>query len=548
MGRQQVWRVLAAATLIIAAAGQLRVWATGRGFWGDELAIAINLPSHTVSGLAGPLAYRQVAPWGWLVGEKALFELLGPDERVLRLPSLGAALLVLVLTAVIAYRAIGPWAVVAAVGLVGASPELLYYAGELKQYVVEAAVALGLLVMGDEFVRRCRDSAGPKWTFIAVWAIIAAGAVTLSYTGLIVLAGTVGGLAGHLALRRRWAAQFVLLLAAVPAGLVGGWLVLRRLSLPMARGQDLVFATGMPPAGSDTGQVLAWLPQMWVGFVTEPLRWQGAWWVLPLVTGGFVALIARGRHHWAAMFAGVLGAAVAVAAVRGLPLADRVALYLVAPVILLVVAAVDGLARGLARTQLGPLRRTPRMVRAAAGVLAAAVVLVLVAAPAVRAGVDEVADPTNRELGREAIEDVGGRLQPGDVVLVYWYSDRVVRWYGDRAGVQPVGRVDIVPEGEQCRPQTVDRALAGASRVWYLYGRRLSSDPADLHDRVIRELAERGHVVDTRTFHHDTVRAVAGWALIDLAAEPDLPPEDGRADSRPDCLVSSAASTAARLR
>jgi hypothetical protein len=108
--------------------------------------------------------------------------------------------------------------------------------------------------------------------------------------------------------------------------------------------------------------------------------------------------------------------------------------------------------------------------------------------------------------------------------------------------------VDIVPEGEQCRPQTVDRALAGASRVWYLYGRRLSSDPADLHDRVIRELAERGHVVDTRTFHHDTVRAVAGWALIDLAAEPDLPPEDGRADSRPDCLVSSAASTAARLR
>jgi hypothetical protein len=98
----------------------------------------------------------------------------------------------------------------------------------------------------------------------------------------------------------------------------------------MARGQDLVFATGMPPAGSDTGQVLAWLSQMWVGFVTEPLRWQGAWWVLPLVTGGFAALIARGRQHWAAMFAGVLGAAVAVAAVRGLPLADRVALYLVA--------------------------------------------------------------------------------------------------------------------------------------------------------------------------------------------------------------------------
>jgi hypothetical protein len=95
--------------------------------------------------------------------------------------------------------------------------------------------------------------------------------------------------------------------------------------------------------------------------------------------------------------------------------------------------------------------------------------------------------------------------------------------------------------------QQVWRVLAAATLIIAAAG-RLSSDPADLHDRVIRELAERGHVVDTRTFHHDTVRVVAGWALIDLAAEPDLPPEDGRADSRPDCLVSSPASTAARLR
>jgi hypothetical protein len=104
------------------------------------------------------------------------------------------------------------------------------------------------------------------------------------------------------------------------------------------------------------------------------------------------------------------------------------------------------------------------------GGLAAAVVLVLVAAPAIRASVEQVANPSNRELGREAIVDLGRRLRPGDVVLAYVNTDKAVRWYGDRVGVQPVALVDLASEGGQCRPQTLDEALAGASRVWYLYG------------------------------------------------------------------------------
>jgi hypothetical protein len=55
-------------------------------------------------------------------------------------------------------------------------------------------------------------------------------------------------------------------------------------------------------------------------------------------------------------------------------------------------------------------------------------------------------------------------------------------------------------------------------------------------------------VVDSRTFEDDTVRAEAGWVLIDLTAEPDLPPADGPPDPQPDCLVRSRASTAAQVR
>jgi hypothetical protein len=532
-------RVLAAAALLVATAAQVRVWATGRGFWFDELAVAVNLPTRTVPQLAGHLDYNQVAPFGWLAMEKVLFELLGPDERVLRLPSLLAGILVLLLTAVIAYRLTGWWGVAVAVGLAGLSVSMLYYSGELKQYAVEAAVALGLLALGDELVRRSGSGWRPRWWVLAAGALAAAMAVALSYTGLIVLAGVTAGLGAHLAGRRRWRALAALLLAAAPAALVGGGLAWFRLSLPLARGQDVVFATGMPARGSGPADVLVWLPRMWSGFVADPLRWHGPVWTLLLVLGGLVALVVRGRARWAAMFAGVLVAAVGAAAVRGYPLAERVALYLVAPVILLAVAGGDGLIRGLTRMLRGRRLRAPAPVAVALAALALAGVA-LGAGPDLRAGLHEIVYPRNSDLSREALADVARRLRPGDAVLVYNYTDRVTRWYGEWAGVTPVGRVALVPT-ERCERERLDRLLAGAARIWYLHGKRLSRDPADYTERVTRELAGRGEVVATRTFRHRTSANVVGWVLVDLAAGPDPDPPPVPPDPAHACLSGSPA-------
>src|SRR5690606_6102624 len=77
-------RVALASVLLLAVAGQARVWATGRGLWGDELAISINLQERAFTELPGRLLYYQVAPVGWLATGKAILVGLGDDERLLR--------------------------------------------------------------------------------------------------------------------------------------------------------------------------------------------------------------------------------------------------------------------------------------------------------------------------------------------------------------------------------------------------------------------------------------------------------------------------------
>lgn len=503
-------RVALAAVLALAATGQVRVWATGRGLWGDELAISINLQERAFTELAGRLLYYQVAPVGWLATGKAILLGLGDDERLLRLPSLVAGLLTLALVAVVAGRAVGRWAAVAAVGLVGATPAVLYYAGELKQYSVETAAGMALVVTGAALARRHRRRA---WWPVPAAAAVAVAAVLLSYSALVVLAGVVVGAVTHLALQRRWRTALAVAAAMAPAGLLGARLAWHRRSLPLHPEQERFFPTGFPAPGGGPRGVLRWLPEMWSGLVANPLGWNHPWWTLLLVAAGLVALTTGGRRRWAAILGGVLAAATGAAALHGLPMADRVALYLVPVILLLAVAGLAGLARACAH-----LARRCRL-RHAAVPTAAAVALALTAAagPPLGDGLAEVTHPRVRDFGREALWTVARRLQPGDVVVAYHFSHKTIRWYGPRTGVTAAGLLRLVPgESPDCRPERLEEVLAGARRVWYVYGARWSRHPGDYQVRVARAFMDRGRVAAM----HDYGRASGGWILVDLHAGP----------------------------
>jgi hypothetical protein len=525
--------------------GQIRVWASDRGFWNDELYIAANVAGKSFAGMADHLYYSQVAPPGWLMGEHAIYKIFGGDEQVLRLPQLIASIIVIMLTAVIARRAIGAWAAVAATLLVVLNPFTLYYAAELKQYSVEAAACLIIvLAAGALGGAALRGSIGRRHALGAGLAFLAATAV--SYTALIVLAGAMVGVLAVLAVSggRRlfspagpWRVAVIALAVAAPALTLGGLQVVLRTRLGFMSTQDDVFPNGLPPHGSGLADRLVWLPRMWRGFTANPMFWRLSAVALLLMLGGVVALVLRGRPLWAGVLAGPVLAAVGAAAVGRYPMEERVALYLVAPLVLLAVAAVDGLARLMWKA----LRRKDfaATAGAAAATLAALAGLLVTAQPAAAAAVDEATRPLYRDNARDVFRDVAGRIRPGDVVLVYDFSQPMAAWYGERFHLPVVGLIGFDSECDRGEP-LLDKVLGGAKRVWYVRGARFSQHPENYQAHVLAVLAKRGHIVESKVYGPGTILDSApGWSVVDLTAGPDPnPPRPSPiTDPRLPCLV-----------
>jgi hypothetical protein len=520
--------VLLAALLLTGAAGQIRIWASGRGLWNDEIYIANNLKYLGVADLLGQLLYFQVAPPGWLAMEQTILNVFGPNERVLKVPEVVAAIVVLLLTAVAAYRAIGRWASLVAVGLIVTAPQIHYYAGELKQYVFEAAVAMVIVVAAGAYGRVAVQD-GPTGrrrviVFAAVTTLVSVG----SYSSLVVLAGVAGGIGLLQAVRRRWSALGVTVLAVTPGLAVGGVQAWLRWRLGFMSGQQDFFPHGFPPEGAGPVEILRWLPELWQGLMTTALYWRHPLIAFVLVVGGLASLVIRRRPLWAAMIAGVFLAAVGAAALRGLPAEGRVALYLVAPIAIAVVAAVDGAVRGVAGVVRAVVARTPaanRLLPAARvlpALLAVAAVagLAVVVQPATEGAYRQVEAPGYRDDGRDKLREVASRLRPGDVVVAYYFSEPMMTWYGRQYDLPMAGLAMLTPQKKICDPAaTVDQRLAGAGRVWYFHAARLSWHPDGYNEWVVGHLARRGTVVERREGPRR-----AGWTLIDLAAGPDPSP------------------------
>lgn len=536
--------------LMAGTAVYLRIWAVGRGFWNDELAIALNL-RRPAERLAGGLLYHQVAPVGWLRIEKAIFDHLGDSERVLRLPSLIGAMIVLALTALLAHRFLGRWSALLATALVVGAPALQYYAAELKQYAVEAAVALLLLLLVDEFGRGSPRLARQRWLLALAIGVPAALLMFLSYPGVLVFAGAAAGLAGWLGGQRRWADLIALAVSGIPAVAISGYLIRLRLSHDLMPGQQTYFEWGMPLPGSGVVGVFKWLPRMWVQFVEFPMRLHVPVLVLALVVAGAIGLTVRGRSRHMLMLIGSVTAAVAAAAVQGLPMVDRVATYLVAPILILLVAGIDAVVRltWWLTSRWAPRFRS-RLWQVASTAAAAVLVSVLTLATAGSAFVAvarEAANPGYGDPGREVLADVADQIRPGDLVLLYWFSGKLGSWYGDRYGISGYLRAHLSSgEGGKCRSDELDAALAGYQRVWYVRGVQLSSDPEDFTRRVMSQLAARGSIVAFRYFGtiegspEDRIDGMAegpGWVLVDLAAGPDPNPPVTTRDPDRTCLV-----------
>lgn len=148
------WDKAAAALLILLGAVlRVRQYLSGRSLWADEAMLALNIVNRGFAEMFQPLDYDQGAPIGFLLVEKLFNSMLGKHEFALRLFPLLVGFLSLGLFYLLLKRITSGAGLLAALALFAFNPRLIYYSSEVKQYVVDVAVTIILLLMAAPIFR-----------------------------------------------------------------------------------------------------------------------------------------------------------------------------------------------------------------------------------------------------------------------------------------------------------------------------------------------------------------------------------------------------------
>ena len=185
------WVPGVAVVLITSACVAFVAWRqASRPAWNDE-AWVVDYASRPTAGRAlhDTLAARQPAAPGYQVMLHAVARLDGGRLWEFRLPSAAAALILVLSAGCLVGRCCGHYGVGSGIALLLlVSPLFQRYAGEIKQYLLEAALSLLLLVLLEAWLSTRRQAAGWAWFAVAMltvlttfagWFAIAASVVVL---------------------------------------------------------------------------------------------------------------------------------------------------------------------------------------------------------------------------------------------------------------------------------------------------------------------------------------------------------------------------------
>jgi len=314
-------KAAAPALLIIGVALRLRQYLMGRSLWADEAMLALNIVNRNFAGLLQPLDYNQGAPLGFLLIEKFFNAILGRHELVLRLFPFLAGIVSLWLFYLLIKQITQNAGLFIALTLFAVNPQLIYYSSESKQYIVDVAVALALLILALPVLQhqaRQRD-----YMLLGMAGIFA---LWLSHPALFVSAG-IGAALIIQRLQKRDAVNVKSTIVMGVAWLMN-FILLYFINLRQLSGNS--FLTGywagafmpMPPN-------LNWF----AAYVSESLRLQfgmeGAPWLAAiLILIGWFALY-RETRPLALTFAFITLFAFAASALQLYPIKGRLALFMI---------------------------------------------------------------------------------------------------------------------------------------------------------------------------------------------------------------------------
>jgi hypothetical protein len=325
------------AIVIVGVALRVVQWLHGQSIWHDEAFLLLNLRQYDLARLlTGRLdadPSTQAGAPAFIALCKATWEVVGLNERLLRLPMLLASIATLAWLARSSVKLIGPLAAIVAVLFVVSSDKHVEQAATFKSYSVDALCSAIVIAMA---MRITRD--GPARSIVPT-SLVAASLLWLSFTvAFVYAAASLGALTTLGRDRRRWIAWCVAqwIFAASFAVL---YVVCIRVQHDdyLSRFWTRV---GVFPVNLSPVQWLVWTARTLQDAWTYP--WPAWTWGVPvLMVLGAWGCAAKRRWDWLVLLAMPIVLATIASAVHVYPARDRLTLFVLPATAILIGIGVD---------------------------------------------------------------------------------------------------------------------------------------------------------------------------------------------------------------
>lgn len=457
--------------LFVGAILRLRRYFSGRSLWADEAMLALNIVNRNFAGLFKPLEYDQGAPLGFLLVEKFFNALFGRQELVLRFFPMLAGLASLALFYLLIRQTLQDAGLFLALALFAVNPQLVDYSSEAKQYIVDVAVALGLLVLAIPIFQN--QFSKKNFVLLAVAGILA---LWFSHPALFVLAGIGVALVIQF-LRTR---DYTNLRTTFGIGLL--WLAnlallyfinLRNLS--QNNYLTAYWADGflpLPPWSDFTW--LNELIQYQFNIQFLPLL------VLVLILIGWFALF-REQKSLAITFAFTTLFAFTASALHLYPVNGRLSLFLIPLGILLLGKAIEFLRQTLSSNKFVSMGITILL----SGYLLISPLLT---------SFQNFISPKYYEHIRPTMQVLADSWKDGDALFVTAWAEPAFRYYAPFYGLEDVeyasSKIEDYPDGEMLKSRI--SPLVGKKRVWVLFSHVYEQGGFNERDYLVAYLNEIG--------------------------------------------------------
>ena len=437
--------------------------------------LALNIVNRDFAGLFKPLDYDQGTPLGFLLIEKLFNVLLGKNELVLRLFPLMIGLASLWLFYLLLKRTTSGVGLLITLALFALNPRLVYYSSEVKQYILDVAVTIGLLLMVEPLFGAKPSKKDFVWLTLAGLL-----ALWFSHPALFVIAG-IGLTLVFAYLKRR---DYASLRLALGMGCI--WVA------------NLVFLYGL--ILKDLHQN-TFMQEYWqAAFVPMPPWTDLGWYVksisdnislqfgmpyIPLLVFGLMCigwvLLWQQRQEYALAFACILFVTLTASALQLYPVLERMILFLVPVGLILIGKLMEVIQQ---RIHIHPILNV--------GIMLVSSVYLLYGPFTTSLGY--FMQPKYYEHIRPAMAYIQEKVKPGDVLFVTYGAIPAFRFYAPGYGLDKMRNVSgerIDYQNPQVILQRLD-TLKGQKRVWVLMSHVYEQGDFNERDFILTYLDQIG--------------------------------------------------------